>query len=73
MTREIEKNWFIIYFNDSNQYHQEDDKPSVISFNGNISFLKNGKDHRKDKPSRIWNDGTLLYYEHDEFVKRIQR
>ena len=72
MKREIVKKWCIVYFNESNQLHQEEDKPSYISFDGVIYFCKNGKDHRKGKLSVIYPDGSLRYYENDKFVKHIK-
>ena len=72
MTRKIVKNWGIGYTNNSGYFHHKDDKPSVIEFYGYISFCKKDKYHRKGKPSVIYPDGTLEYWENDELVKEIE-
>ena len=73
MTREIYKNWGLItYRNDSNEYHREGDKPSIVYFDGYIYFCKNNKYHRKGKPSKISFEGTLYYCEDDKSVKFIK-
>ena len=71
MKREIKKNWLIVYRNDSNQFHHKDDKPSFILFDGIISFCKNNKLDRKGKPSKIYPDGSLVYYISGNCVKSI--
>ena len=40
MKRETKKNWCIVYRNELNQYHQEDDNPSVIYFMVILLFAK---------------------------------
>ena len=72
MKREIKKNWYIRYLNDSNKCHQQYDKPSFIGSDGIICFHKNSKFHRQGKPAIIWSNGTLEYREGDKFVKIIQ-
>ena len=71
MKREIYKNSYIAYSNNLNQCHKKGDKPNYIGFDGFISFCKKDKFHRKGKPSVIYPDGTLKYFEDDKFVKRF--
>ena len=71
MTRQIYKNWAILYTNDLNEIHQEGDKPSIVYFHGHISFDKNYKLDRKGKPSKIYPDGSLVYYISGNCVKSI--
>ena len=72
MTREIVKNSFcIIYTNELEEFHHEDDKPSFIGFSGTIYFDKKGKDHRKGKPSVVYPDGSLSYWQDDKVVKQV--
>ena len=73
MKRQINKNFYIVYIDELNQDHRKGNKPAVIRFDGSIYFGKNGKYYRKGKPCIMYSDGTLAYYEHDEFVKIVQR
>ena len=70
MKRKISKNNCIFYLNRSGLEHSEANKPSVIRFDGNISFCKNNKFYRQGKPSIINPDVILEYYEDNKLVKK---
>ena len=66
------KNLWICYSNNFKKFHQEEDKPSVIYFNGYICFYKIGRWHRKGNPTIIYSDGKLEYWEDNKLVKKIE-
>lgn len=48
------------------EYHSYDDKPSHISINRAKSWQKNGKLHRKSKPSVIYADGSMEWFDNGQ-------
>ena len=70
MKRKISE-YSIGYKNKLEQFHHEDDKPSLIRFDGVIYFCKKDKFHPKGKPSTIYSNGTLRYWQDDKLFKFI--
>lgn len=54
----------IMYMNEKDELHRDDDQPAVIYPNGTLEWYQNGELHRGgNKPAVIYFDGTRKYYQ----------
>ena len=66
ITKEIDEQGTIYYYNDLEQLHREDG-PAVEYINGYKEWYLNGKRHREDGPAVELANGTKYWYLNGEY------